>query len=604
MEDLKRLVKTQRDLIVSQQQCIFNLKHQLGAAKHEGALQVYKLWQEGMDLLSGLDIKMGCQLTTRQYDMIRYILSHEMGENDRWKIRTIPCMNMAVPTLPTLKQIRAVGDAALASLGLKSMENCQGVCFDVDLIMGIALAKSQGWKDTAGKRHMQVVADAHNLFRRTSLTNGCVRALFPNPSYNQFQNLVQVWALAGKDSYENMKEGMRKINDYIVASHDIVFWGGGDAVFISNCLGIGAQFASQYQNCPFCNVAHDKLAHNHGDIQKRTLARLHNLAHLPHHTSPFPFSCPGCKQHFTCQKDVDDDEGPEDTKKAVRTYRKAHEAVFWHRKPLLDIEPTSYVICLLHDLLNNTKHLFKQAILPHVTANNAEQLDEYLNMLNIYTAKSGAAKLSEKSASGKKPPSFTGSACSIVLGHFDSIMSVVCEDEWQISEAVHVVNCYIELRNVLCEKSTCELTKMMKADEVQMLADTYVWEFGDWVGDECCAYYHHFEICHLADQIRALPVDILNGSGEGVEKIGQCRKKAGTRTNHSTGGERKKSVGTGYQFTGKCFLAQLMVEPAVEIVRLSPNSKSKWATQASLQQAKREIKTENKPYMTKVKMIE
>ncbi len=77
-------------------------------------------------------------------------------------------------------------------------------------------------------------------------------------------------------------------------------------VALSTCLGLGGGFEGLGHHCIWCEASRSQLSLMPGEssppIQPRSLERVYHLAHLAFPLSAsdaqFPFTCPGCQQHF------------------------------------------------------------------------------------------------------------------------------------------------------------------------------------------------------------------------------------------------------------------------------------------------------------------
>ena len=63
-----------------------------------------------------------------------------------------------------------------------------------------------------------------------------------------------------------------------------------------------------------------------------------------------------------------------------------------------------------------------------------------------------------------------------------------------------------------------------KAADVQILVDAFIPKLLALTETSGCTYYMHAMQHHLADMIRRLPVDIMDGSGEGLERKNRSNK--------------------------------------------------------------------------------
>jgi hypothetical protein len=488
--------------------------------------------------------------------------------------------------------------------------------------------------------------------------------------------MTQIWAMQGKDTYENMREPMADIQGYIEAHGDShVFTLGGDAMFASEVFGLGGHFSSGGCNCPFCTIkstqlhekkkessatehkhlcnashlpAHDgdypfscpdcnkafpdaaaveadpprpkKTAkvglarwtahwneqHSNGwrepPTRMRTLARLSHAAHLPIDDADFPFSCPCCFKTFHDASAVASEEAPKDGA-ACKTHRATHESVTWHQQPLLAIEPSRFITCVLHDLLATTKALFKHAVGAYLTEETRKVMDNLFVYLGVYTGKFTSAPTGSTSGSARRPKSFTGAECKIVLENFAVILAIANPLPEQRDKIMLCINNYIAFRNVLTERCKPD-GKFEKARKVQELAESYIDSYVSWLTKEKCFYYQHFALHHLADQIRFLPLDIVDCSGEGIERINQTIKGLSRHTNNNTKTHRRKSNGRGTQSAGPTYVRQMMKKVGIREERLARSAKSVYYRVRTQAVVKRERENKDRrAYVSQINLL-
>ena len=191
-------------------------------------------------------------------------------------------------------------------------------------------------------------------------------------------------------------------------------------IFNSNILGLGGNFGRRSKNCLVCEVDHDELFKK-TPSERRTLSRLYQMAHLCGPGCEFPFTCPGCGVTFESQADLDDEAEPDN----LTTYEVQHASSGWHRKPLLDIEPSQIILCCLHLVLSLTKLLFKKRILWMVHTNDqAERLNKLLGQLGICIPKQGkVGDTLSQDQSGRVR--FTGPDCFALMRNFNAVVAEV-----------------------------------------------------------------------------------------------------------------------------------------------------------------------------------
>ena len=191
-------------------------------------------------------------------------------------------------------------------------------------------------------------------------------------------------------------------------------------IFLSHILGLGGHFGRDGKNCLFCEVDSCDLFKKES-CKKRTLRRLYRMAHLLAPGDKFPFTCPGCKQKFTTQLDIDNDEAPAN----MVDFEKTHASTGWHRRPLLDVEPTHVVMCCLHLVLSLTKLLFKKRILCMLhTSDQARRLNCLLASIGICIPKQG--KVGDTVAQDQTGRiRFTGPDCFALMRNFNAVVAEV-----------------------------------------------------------------------------------------------------------------------------------------------------------------------------------
>ena len=186
---------------------------------------------------------------------------------------------------------------------------------------------------------------------------------------------------------------------------------------ISAILGRDGRYGRRGQNCNYCEVESIDLLR---DVvsNKRTLARIYQQCHMFSPDSKVPFSCPSCGKKFQTEQDVALETKPSN----MEAYAKSHAGAYWHRPPLLLIEPAKYIVCCLHLLLSLTKLLFKAAILPMLLT------DDLAKLFNGMLAEIGVCipKQQKVAKDANKHQSrrikFTGAECLKLLQFWDAIV--------------------------------------------------------------------------------------------------------------------------------------------------------------------------------------
>jgi len=356
-----------------------------------------------------------------------------------------------------------------------------------------------------------------------------------------------------------MREARRK--------KDLVkFWGGGDAKYVSEMLGLVGGFNRDGCNCPWCDIHNKDMGNLRVNGNPRTLKEMYNLGHLPYATGDddgFPFSCPvsSCWKMFGSKEDVDNDKGP-GSKTACDAYHQSHKMVGWHRPPVLDIEPWMVSMCVLHMLLSQTRQLIKHAVMPYITDENRDDLLQFL--VDICKVHSNVKSASESAATkDARVPKLTGRECKMVLAYFLEILKILHVPDEKMEETMIVVRAFIEMFNLITDRATTQQAREEKANKLDVLAATYVEAYLAWTSGTGAVYYTHFIAKHLAEQYRRFPVDLLDCSGEGIENLNQKIKQHCRKTNGHRGGKRKRCSGDGYFDCGMSYIAQALSNSAI-----------------------------------------
>ena len=189
---------------------------------------------------------------------------------------------------------------------------------------------------------------------------------------------------------------------------------------MSHILALGGHFGRTGKNCICCEVdSRDLFKKN--PSKKRTLKRLYEMAHMVGPGVTFPFTCPGCRKTFKSSDELDNEVAPTNQIE----YEIAHASTSWHRRPLLDIEPSMVVLCCLHLVLSLTKLLFKKRILWMVhTDDQAFRLNSLLQSFGICIPKQG--KVGDTLAQDQSERvRFTGPDCFALMRNFDVVVAEV-----------------------------------------------------------------------------------------------------------------------------------------------------------------------------------
>ena len=202
-------------------------------------------------------------------------------------------------------------------------------------------------------------------------------------------------------------------------------------MFVSEALGLGGNFAGQGFNCPWCECHSDDLWSDQVSVT-RTLSRQYQLSHTFDPTNTSPFTCPSCQ--FFCDRST---QAAEVAPSCFKTFRATHFGVEWHQSPLLHIEPSKWIVCVLHLLLSCTKVLFKECVLPLlVSEERAARLNEQLAHLQICIPRQSKRAACAASDQAKRVK-FTGKECLILLSHWDGILDDLCFGDTSESTKEH-----------------------------------------------------------------------------------------------------------------------------------------------------------------------
>ena len=324
-------------------------------------------------------------------------------------------------------------------------------------------------RDSEGNYHIQVMADGVKVFRNSMMTNVGIRAFNKDDYYNSMTGIRLLYyflyyicfliiniraIIEGKDDYIHMRDVMTGLNNHILTEAmgpiklGMSFWGGGitvvlllhiifiavfsgDMVFTACVQGRENGYARDGYNCNYCEV-HTRDLHKLTPSRPRELTRQYHLSHTFDPTNPVTFNCPGCGKLFETVADVDEDLPPV----SPRDYADSHFGQSWQRPPLLHIEPSRYILCVLHLLLSCTKLVFKRGILEMLESEaQATLLNNRLQSLSICVPKQ--RKVSVKVAHDQSTRvKFTGKECVTLLEAWDGIVDEivgVCinPDEWK-----------------------------------------------------------------------------------------------------------------------------------------------------------------------------
>ena len=93
-----------------------------------------------------------------------------------------------MPTLPTNRAVKKWTDAAMVKLGLR--DGAAGAWLSVDKAIENLMAQVGEQPCDAGKLHIQIMADAVRVYRKTVFTTVAIRALQSSVNYNSMTSLT------------------------------------------------------------------------------------------------------------------------------------------------------------------------------------------------------------------------------------------------------------------------------------------------------------------------------------------------------------------------------------------------------------------------------
>ena len=191
----------------------------------------------------------------------------------------------------------------------------------------------------------------------------------------------------------------------------------GDQMSISAILGRDGRYGRRGQNCNYCEVDSIHLLNDDVSVM-RTLSRIYQQCHLFPPDCTDPFKCPSCGKLFQTEQDVARESSPSNPE----AYATAHAGAYWHRPPLLRIEPIKYIVCCLHLLLSLTKLLFKAAILPMLlTEDLAKTFNTMMTEIGVCIPKLSKIP-TDANKSQSRRIKFTGAECLKLLQYWDAIV--------------------------------------------------------------------------------------------------------------------------------------------------------------------------------------
>jgi len=93
-----------------------------------------------------------------------------------------------MPTLPTNRAVKKWTDAVMVKLGLR--DGAAGAWLSVDKAIEKLMEQVGEQPCDAGKLHVQIMADAVRVYRKTVFTTVAIRALQSSLNYNSMSSLT------------------------------------------------------------------------------------------------------------------------------------------------------------------------------------------------------------------------------------------------------------------------------------------------------------------------------------------------------------------------------------------------------------------------------
>ena len=381
---------------------------------------------------------------------------------------------------------------------------------------------------------LQVFGDAFRLMAQCKGVNTGARVVGARKCGGHKNTIKTMVVWEGCDDYKQVKaklaaavaflNELKKIGyiDTKIGRIKIKIVGGGDMLWINDCLGLGG-FAGRFK-CSWCEADGDELGGT-GQHKTRTLKRGHELAHVAPPGTEYPFTCPACAEVVTEAAD------PPDTKAAGLKHRNSHFGQNLGCEPIFNIAPMLMVMCALHALLAVAGSVFKNGIGNHLTTQiQCDLIDEYLHSECNTAYKCKRVKLSE-SQSAMKRPSFDGRSAGLVIGSMRVLVQLKNLGGQPTEEDQHVIDCadaFVELYNCAMERLDDVSNKDERGKRCEQLGvlglefhDSYVLAFGA----SAVTPYVHCLTMHLAQQVAVINGDWTDYSGQALEHKNKERKE-------------------------------------------------------------------------------
>ncbi len=119
---------------------------------------------------------------------------------------------------------------------------------------------------------------------------------------------------------------------------------------------------------------------------------------------------------------------------------------------------------------------------------------------------------------------FAGAECVRFLTHFDEFVDSVSTSLEEAELAKTVCDQWLAVWNVIRFRVPYN-QRLFKARAVEQTGRIFVTSLIGWATPESVHYYGHALVCHLPEQIKTCPVDIMDASGSGIEQINQEVKR-------------------------------------------------------------------------------
>jgi hypothetical protein len=349
--------------------------------------------------------------------------------------------------------------------------------------------------------------------------------------------------LEGKDTYVNVFQPMRRINDLIRDTSDTTcFVGGGDAMWNQTAIGLEQGYSANHECCPYCLIRGDNL-HSTTRQTQRTLAMAYRCAHLfeshDAHGTPIPFTCDACHNVFTTQTDIDAS-APANAKQ----YRANHFGWSFGRPPCFDMEPIKSFCCTLHFKLSVGKLLYKFIVSDRLSRINVKILLPILDELKIHNGCGGALSPNDAMTS-VKTVHLNGTEVDTFIRNVDTILDAFSPGPSATRAfATTAIDLFCIVYNSLTDPA--EMTATIRSNKVKTEGRALFNHLRSWKQDDGVNYYMHYLLDHIPDQILLLPDNfpfhLTSGSGLEAQNYITKRIVRNNCNNHTfaTHGGRQK----------------------------------------------------------------